>query len=188
MNKSRIALVAAAALMLSSNAFAQFYVGAGAGFSRLNDDCAGATTCDKNDTGLKLFGGYKLVPNWALEVNYFDFGKARATVDTDAGVASVDLKGTAFGAGVMLFAAAPANWTGLARFGVARVKADVTATLGADSASEGQTSTQGYLGFGLGYAFSKNLSIDGAIDYTRAKWGGSGADLSLVSIGLTYGF
>ena len=163
-------------------------MGAGAGFSRLSDDCAGTTTCDRSDTGLKLFGGYKLVPNWALEVNYFDFGKARATLDTESGMASSDLKATAFGAGVMLFAAAPANWTGLARFGVARVKADGSATLGAVSLSDSQTSTQGYLGLGLGYAFSKNLSIDGAIDYTRAKLGGSGVDLSLVSIGLTYGF
>ena len=182
-------LVAAAALMLSSQAFAQAYLGGAAGQSHLNDDCSGTSTCSLNDVGMKLFAGYRLNPTWAAELNYFNFGKAEATVSDSGGTASAAIKGAALGIGLVGSAPASANWSGLFRFGVAQVRAEVSGSVGGQSVpSDSDTSTQAYVGLGVSYAIAKNLTIDGAGDWSRARWRDSAADLRLISIGLTYGF
>jgi OOP family OmpA-OmpF porin len=194
------ATAAAAALMLSSHAFAQAYLGVAAGQSHLNDDCTGTTTCALNSTGMKLFAGYRLNPTWAAEVNYFDFGKAKATLDmppvagSAAGSASGDtvsvaIKAKAIGVGLVGSTPASANWLGLVRFGVVRVKADVSGSVGSQSVpSDSDTSAQAYIGLGIGYTIAKNLTLDGTGDFSRARWRDSSADVRLISIGLTYGF
>lgn len=187
--------LAAAALMLSSAAFAQGYVGIAGGASKVDVDCAGTTTCDTTSTGWKLFGGYKFTPNWAAEVGYFDFGKAKfAGSNVTTGNITAEVKGTGFGAGVALSGEFAPSWTGVARLGVASVKAKVSGTVTggtltpAGSISDSETSTNAYFGLGVGYLIAKNMSIDGAMDFSRGKWQGEKADVRLVSIGLTYSF
>jgi len=187
--------IAAMALMLSSAAFAQGYVGVAGGPSKIDVDCAGTTTCDTTSTGWKLFGGYKFTPNWAAEVGYFDFGKAKFTgSDVTTGNVTADVKGSGLGVGVALSGEFAPSWTGVARLGVASVKAKVSATatggtlVPAGTSSDSETSTNAYFGVGIGYLISKNMSIDGAIDFSRGKWQGEKADVRLVSIGLTVGF
>lgn len=187
MNKRAIA-IAAAALMLSSAAFAQGYAGAAGGAAKLDFDCSGTTTCDTTSAGWKLFGGYKFSPNWGVEVNYFDFGKATATLGTGTGILSGDVKGTALGAGVAFFAPFAPQWYGVARLGVASTKAKITGSFGGFSGSDSETSTNAYYGLGLGYAMSKNLSIEGAIDFSRFKYAGESVDARLASIGLSFSF
>lgn len=172
--------IAAAVLMLSSGAFAQGYVGAGAGWGKVDVDCAGTTTCDTTSTGWKLFGGYKFDPHWGIEVNYFDFGKAKATVGAAAG----EIKATGLGVGGALFGQFSPSWTGVARLGIASTKAKVSGPLASDS----ETGTNAYVGLGVSYLLSRNLSIDGAIDFSRVKYLGEKADVRLVSVGLTYAF
>jgi OOP family OmpA-OmpF porin len=172
--------MAAAALMLSSGALAQGYVGVGGGPGKVDVDCAGTTTCDTTSTGWKLFGGLKFDPHWGIEVNYFDFGKAKATV----GTASGEVRATGLGVGGALFGQFAPAWTGTARLGIASTKAKLSGPLGSDS----ETSTNAYVGLGLSYLISRNLSIDGAVDFSRVKYAGEKADVRLVSIGLTSSF
>jgi len=180
--------IAAVALMLSSGAFAQGYIGAAGGSAKISADCAGTSTCDTTSTGWKAFGGYKFGPNWGAEVNYFDFGKATATLVGTGGTLSAELKGTGLGAGVAFFGQFSPSWTGVARLGIASTKAKISGSLSGVSATDSETSTNAYLGLGLGYLMSKNLSIDGAVDFSRIKYTGEKADVRLVSIGLTYSF
>ena len=66
-----------------------FYVGAAAGQSSYREICrdfdsivgaSGAFDCQTREaTGGKLFAGWRLHRNLALELSYFDFGKARTT-------------------------------------------------------------------------------------------------------------
>ncbi len=188
MNKSLLRLAAVAALLASQGVFAQGYLGMAAGRAKINDDCAGTTTCDLSDVGMKVFGGYRLNPVWAAELNYFRFGKAEATLDTGAGIVSVTIKGTAVGVGFVGSGAVTPNLTGLMRFGVARVKADVSGSFGNLSASESDNSTQAYIGVGVSYLLTKNWSLDGAVDFTRARWQGEETDVNLISLGLSYSF
>ncbi len=106
MGKMRLALGAVlllALLGLSTNpALAQgmglgegggFYVGAGGGFTSVDvcDDlnALGATSCDDDDVGFKIFGGLKFNQYFAAEAGYVNLGEVSATllgvgVDVDA--------------------------------------------------------------------------------------------------------
>lgn len=181
--------LAAAALMLSSAAFAQGYVGIAGGPTKGNFDCAGTITCDTTSTGYKLFGGFKFSPNWGAEVGYFDFGKGKATIaDETAGVIPLEIKGTGFGAGVAFFGQFAPDWSGVARLGIASTKAKGSAVIGTASGSVSESSTNPYYGFGVSYALSKAVTVDGAVDFSRVKFGGESANVRLMSIGLTFGF
>jgi OOP family OmpA-OmpF porin len=181
-------LATIAALTLSSAALAQGYVGLGAGPTRLNVDCSDTITCDKTGTGFKLYGGFKFTPNVALEGNYFDFGKAKATVDTGVGVASVNLKTKGYGVGGAFFGEFAPNFTGVARVGVASVKATADAALGSLSGSDSESTTQLYIGLGAGYTVMKGLSIDAGIDFSKSKYAGESGNVHLLSIGASYSF
>ena len=56
-----------------------FYAGAGIGFSEL-DAGGGGISFDDDDTGWKLFGGYDVSPNIAVEVFWVDLGDFSDTV------------------------------------------------------------------------------------------------------------
>lgn len=185
----RILGIAASALLASSAVMAQPYVGAGVGPTRIDVDCSGTTTCDKTDSGFKVFGGFRTGSGFAPELVYFDWGKATATlVDTELGTASGEVKATGWGLGVAYFIPFTTQWQGVLRLGVASNKAKGTGTLGGVSGSVSETSTNPYYGLGVGYRINNNLSIDGAMDFSRIKLLGEKADTRLISIGVTYLF
>src|SRR5262245_5537797 len=93
-NKVAAIALVVGSLGASGSALAQstgWYVGGGIGKSSADIDTAGinasiiraggagvtgvATGTDDNDTGFKLFAGYQLNPNFAVEVGYADLGK-----------------------------------------------------------------------------------------------------------------
>lgn len=57
-----------------------FYLGGAIGQMSLDDDgvCALMTSCETEDTGFKLFGGYRFNRNFALEAGYANLGETRA--------------------------------------------------------------------------------------------------------------
>lgn len=80
-------LLAASALAFSPISQAQmsgqWYVGGGFGQSKAKDLCnqvSPGVSCDDTDTAMRLFGGYKINQNFAVEVGYADLGKATASV------------------------------------------------------------------------------------------------------------
>jgi len=183
MKKSILAL-AAVASMFASSAFAQVYIGGAAGQGHTNLDCTGASSCSNSGTGYKVFGGYRFANNFAGEVSYFDFGKASAS----GGGASLNLRSTAFGLGGAFLVDFTPQWNGAVRLGLASVKMKGDATLLGASGSTSETSTQAYVGFGVGYAVTKSLSITGTIDLSRAKIVGETGNVRLLSVGLTQSF
>ncbi len=198
-------------LTLSAGASAQSAYGVvSLGSSRLNVDCTGTTTCDKTGTAYKLLGGYKFSPNFAAEVGFFGFGKAKAS---DA-IGTVELSNTAVGAGVAFHQDLSPNWNFVARVGVASVKTKILATVsgvgvarveqaagraailgvapGIGSVSDSDRNIAPYAGLGIGYKLSRAVSLDGSVDFSRSKYNKNGVNesgnLSAVSIGLTFGF
>jgi OmpA-OmpF porin, OOP family len=190
MKRNALTLVAAAAgLMLSTAAFAQAYVGIGAGPSKLSVSCADTDTCDTTGTGFKVFGGYKFTPNIAAEANYFDFGKAKATItDSELGLVSAKYKPTAIGLGVAFFGDVAPNWPGVVRLGVASVKAKASGSGAGISTSDSKTTTQAYFGLGIGYSILKNLSVDLAADFSRSKIYDETSNVRMITVGVTYSF
>lgn len=172
----------------------QVYSGAAIGSARTNVDCAGTTSCDKTDSGWKLFGGYQFNPNWAAEVTYFDFGKAKVTgIDETLGTITGEIENTGFGAGMALRQNLAADWNFVARFGLASIKTKVSgAVTGIGSGSDSDRNGQPYAGLGVGYKLSKSMSVDAARDFSKGKYNKNGVEtkgnVSMNSIGVTAGF
>ncbi len=184
MKRTAKQLAVIAALALSSSVFAQGYLGAAVGITKLSDSCTGTTTCDDTDTGMKIFGGFKLMPNWGAELGYFDFGKTTATL----GALSGELKATGIGAGVAFSGPLAPGWQGVARLGVARIKTKVSGTLGGITASDSENHTKAYYGLGVGYQLWPNLSLDAAADFSKWKFDTDSGNARLLSLGVTYSF
>jgi len=183
-------LIALAVLAVSTAASAQNLYGVvSAGVSKLSFDCGGASTCDKSDTAFKLLGGYKFAPNWAGELGYFDFGKAKLS----GGGANLDIKVNGFGGGVAFHQDIAPAWNFVARLGIAQMKTKLSGSApGVGSASDSDSNVEPYFGLGVGYKLSKTASIDGAWDYGKGKYNKNGINESgsanALSVGLTFGF
>ena len=89
-----LACVAVMLFAVAGTAAAQGYIGLGAGLTTMDlcDDlfAVGATSCDDEDTGLKLFGGYKFNPNFAVEGAWIDLGEVSASAGGGTVTAEVD--------------------------------------------------------------------------------------------------
>ena len=175
------ALVGLLALCAMAASHAEPYVVASLGSSKLDVDCAGTTACDTRSTGLKLLGGYKFTPNFAIEGGYLDFGNAKATVDGDA----FTLKTTGFGAGAAFHQDLSPDWNLSARLGVASIKAE---TSGAEGSIE-KSSTQLDGGLGIGYRITPKVSLDASYDFSKSEFfGGSKANVTMFGVGVTAAF
>jgi hypothetical protein len=173
----RKALIALSALTLAAAAHANQYGLVSVGSAKVDFNCAGATTCDKSGVGFKLLGGYKFTPNLALEGGYMDYGKLEATVGGVGG----NIKANGFGIGGAFHQDLTNEWNVVLRAGLASMKAKA-------SGGESKSSTQPYLGAGIGYRITPAMSIDGAVDISRAKLADQKGDLRMFSVGLTVGF
>jgi OOP family OmpA-OmpF porin len=189
MKKFVVALATVTATLLSSGAHAQAYVGGAVGQSDINLDCSGVPNCETSDTGYKFFGGYKFTPNIAGEVTYFDWGKAGGSATSPFGTAEATVRGTGVGVGAAFFADFTPQWSGVARLGLASNKAKGEARMnGAVLFSESQTKSTAYAGLGVSYAITKQLKIDGALDFSNLELEGEKGNVRLFSIGLTFAF
>ncbi|HEX6528540.1 MAG TPA: outer membrane beta-barrel protein, partial [Burkholderiales bacterium] len=76
------AACAAFALLCAPSAWSQdagFYLGGAIGQAEVRDVCDGASTCDDKDGTWKLFVGYQINRNFAVEFGYADLGEASAS-------------------------------------------------------------------------------------------------------------
>lgn len=181
---NKIAL-AAGLLALATSASAQLankaYIGGAFGMSNVAVDCGFPYSCDNDDTGYKLYAGYKVHPQIAIEGGYIDFGKSTINVGS-AGVGSIAVDGFLLNAaGRLPFTR---ELTGVGRLGLAFV--DTKASGPAGSRTDG--STNAYFGLGLEYSFNKNLRGTASADFTTAEVAGDDGNVRLLSIGLQYDF
>ena len=84
--RKRLGLSVFAALALTAAMAAQadvqpgFYMGAGFGSTKIDDDGFDDIDFDDSDVGFKLFGGYSFNQNFAIEATYFDLGEASGSL------------------------------------------------------------------------------------------------------------
>ena len=181
----KIILGAAIAMAATAGAHAEgIYVGVAAGGSHASYDCDAGFDCDKSDTGFKLFGGYKLTENVAVEAHYADFGKFEGSAPGLSG--NVKLSG--FGLGVALLGDLATDWNGVVRAGVARNKVKSEGSGFGVSVSDSESKTKGYIGAGIGYKLTKEVSLTAAIDYTEGELQGDKIKGTLYTIGVNYAF
>lgn len=175
------ALFAAALAAACGVASAQGYAGALVGLSKISTDCPFGTSCDDSDTGYKLYGGYEVAPNIAVEVGYTSFGKATLT----AGAGKASVKGTALSlVGAFRMAFTP-ELTGVARLGLASVMGKYSDNLGG---SESDSKIKLYTGLGLEYAVTKEFKIVGAFDLSNVEIDGDSGTAYLFGAGAQMAF
>lgn len=162
-------------------ALAGGYIGIGVGEATIdvcNDlEAYGATRCDDNDTGYKLFGGYEFHQYLAVEGTYADYGEVKASapgfvVGAEATSLAVSVKGEY----------QVTDSLGLfAKLGVARWDAEVSVAGLGDTDDDGSGSTWG---IGAQYPLTDKVGV-------RAEWERTAFDsddVDLWSVSIVYRF
>lgn len=161
-------------LGLAGTAHAEgLYIGGSAGGSHYKGDSIGGVATDRSSTGLKLFGGYQLTPNLALEGGYVDLGK----FNSPAG--QLKAQGLYLDAVGTLPISGP--WAAIGRIGVVNAKVD-NSLVGSDRG------TTAKVGAGLQYTIDRNLSVQGEWERYRLDAAGTRGNTDLYSIGVKYAF
>jgi len=190
MNKIVLAtLLASVSSLALAQGPVQGYVGVGVGLSEVNLDCGGTSSCDKSDTGYKIYGGIEVAKPFAIEASFIDFGKASARGYSRGYPVTVAYKASA----LVLNGAARAQFlpalSGVARLGLAFVSTEVDGSIyGTSYYNQSDTKAKPYLGLGLEYAFNKNIKGVLSADFTQGEVDGDSGSVQLIGVGLQYNF
>ena len=174
-----LAWVAVMLLAVAGTAAAQGYIGAGAGLTTVDicDDLGGpGISCDDEDTGLKIFGGFKFNPNFAVEASWVDLGEVSAS--SPLGSASVEVDG--FGVAAVGMIPINPQFSVLLKVGAYMWDAS-GGGLASGSSDDG---TDVMFGAGVGWSFTNNFGV-------RAEWERfdiDGDDIDFLSVGAQYNF
>jgi len=166
-----------------------FYIGGSLGNPDFKDACGDFANCDDNDTGYKLFAGYKFSKNFALEGFYTDLGEVSVT-ETESGN-TIRLTAKADGIGLAAVGILPINdsFSIFAKAGFYHWDIDGKGT-GNNETNEEMESDGTDFTFGLGasYAFNESIAV-------RAEWErydgidyDSKVDVNLLSAGIVFSF
>lgn len=185
-----------------------WYLGGNIGQSRANIDddritsqlqAAGLATSsitdDHTDTAFKLFGGYQLNKNFALEAGYFNLGKfgyTATTIPPGTQTGSIKLQGLNIDAVGML--PLDKKFSVFARLGLqyAQAKDEFSSTgaVGAPPSSNINFKRGNYkAGLGVQYDFNRSLGMRVEAERYRIDDGvGNLGDINLYSVGVVYRF
>ena len=206
----RLLALAGLGALLAAPAFAQdtshFYGGVGAGIARSANETARTTgvllpgvdtlssSSDRNDNAFKVFGGYQINRNIALETGLYSLGKSRFTTTTSpAGSFSSATKVRGLNFDVVGTLPFTERFAGLARVGAhhAWSKEDYSGT-GANAgiaASTKHNNTNFKVGVGLQYELSPAMWIRGEVERYRVKDAtGRRNNIDMTSVSLVFPF
>jgi OOP family OmpA-OmpF porin len=182
-----------------------WYVGASGGPSQASIDDArivqnmgangfpNATVSDNNrDTGYKIFGGYRINSNWAVEASYFDLGKFGYTAHstpTDSLSGQMQLRG--FGLDAVLIAPLTEKFSVFGKVGAqyseARDNFSSTGGVLVRDPNPSKSELNPKLGIGMQYAFTDAFAVRAELERYRVNDAvGSRGDIDHLSVGLVY--
>lgn len=181
-------IISAALLTLAvGGAAAQGYMGATAGVSQLNLDCAGTVACDNNGSGFKIYGGYNFNQNFGIEGGYLNFGKASGSAYVPT-LVNVEIKTSALFVAAAIRGDFTSSFGGAARLGLAAVKTTVAGSSSSFSREDSSSEAKAYFGLSLDYGFTKNLKGVLAADFTTSDIYSETAAVRMLTIGAQYSF
>jgi OOP family OmpA-OmpF porin len=197
--RNRVASAALAGVAFAFSfqpAFAQtssWYLGASIGQSDASVDCAGTTSCDTEDSSWRIFGGYQVNRNFAIELGYSTLGEASAGVPAFGPfpASRVTLEATAWDLSAVGILPIAERFSAFGRLGLYRADTDIDVNFpGVGSAGDSDSNTDLTFGVGLRYDFAQNVGV-------RAEWQrfsdvsaadfGEG-DVDVISVGLVVRF
>jgi OOP family OmpA-OmpF porin len=197
-----LALVPAASAQVSG-----WYAGAGVGSSRTDIDVGGwnaslaaagftgvTTTADETDTGWKLFVGYQVNRNFAVEAGYVDLGRAGVSSTVTgplAGTGGVRASATAWHVDAVGILPMNGSLALLGRVGIvaSETRFSLTGDLAGLAPSETERKTSYKLGLGLSYDLTKTVGVRGEWERFRVADGDGGThSVDLFSVSLRVRF
>jgi OOP family OmpA-OmpF porin len=194
MKKILFALVASAAALSGTSAYADDagtgYVGAGVLGSRYEFNAPNALSGDNhsgNKAGGKVFGGYNITPQLALEAGYADFGKKTYNYVSNGLPGGVHTDAHSY------YLAAKGTWPVnqqialIGKLGAARNTNEVT-TSGFSSVSGDKDKTALYASVGAEYAINKNVKVSLEYENYGKNDIDTGRKSGAVTAGVRYAF
>ena len=169
------------------------YVGFGFGQTTIDGFCSetndvifflGGTPggCDEKDSGFKIFGGYRVNPNFAIEGSYFDYGDATARATFPGGPLTLTGEATAFGVAAVGILPVSPQFSLFGKLGILMtdVKATAVGPAGVGTGSDDETGL--HFGIGAMFDFTRNLGL-------RLEWERNDeVEIDMLSIGLQVRF
>jgi OmpA-OmpF porin, OOP family len=197
------AMLAVPALGQSSS---HFYGGVGAGIARSANDTARTTgvllpgvdtlssSSDRNDNAFKVFGGYQINRNLALETGYYSLGKSRFTTQTSpAGSLSGSTKVRGLNFDVVGTLPITERFAGLARVGAHHAWSEERYSgtgAGASVSSNTKHNNTNYkVGLGAQYQLTPAMWVRGEMERYRVKdITGRRNNIDVASVSLVFPF
>lgn len=153
-----------------------------------------STTTDNTSTGYKLFGGYQLTPNFAVEGGYFDLGRFNyGSSTTPAGTFSGNTRVNGLNLDLVGTLPLSDRFSVLGRVGAAyaqnRGSFASTGFVPAYIGDSRRNETNVKVGLGLQYAISEALSVRAEIErYRISDPIRNRGNIDMASVGLVYRF
>lgn len=197
------ALLGAAAVVLSSASVAQprqdmgWYIGGSFGKSEADVDCAGTTSCDDSDTAWKIFAGYQINRNFAVEAGYGSLGEVKLStpafvfLGTPIPAADVKIETTAWEVvGIGSFPIAD-RFSLYGKVGLYGADTDIDVNFpGLGSAGDSDDNIDLTFGFGARFDVTRNFGIRAEWQrYSDVKASDFGkSDVDVMSVGIVFRF
>lgn len=149
---------------------------------------------DDRSTGYKIFGGYQLNRNFAVEGGYFDLGKFGYTATTQPpGTLNGNIKLRGLNLDLVGILPLTDKFSAFGRAGVAYAQArdsfSGTGAVHVTNPNPGKNDTNYKFGLGLQYAFTESLAMRAEAERYRVNDAvGNKGHIDLVSVGLIYRF
>lgn len=196
-------ILAASLLALAGSAHAaEGYVGAGLGLSSVsdftaqdfmaaaNDGSLTSATADDTDTAFRLFGGFQVNANLAIEAAYTDLGQYKASAVSDgsgfaywAGPVEYKAEATALSVAARLVAPLNDRFSVHGKIGLARWDFNDTFSNGGFMVESSDSGTDPMFGIGAAVKTDGPLSVQA--EYERFS-DVADADIDVISLGLLY--
>ena len=180
-------MAAPAVSMAQARGETGWYLGGNIGQSKVKDGCSGlggtGISCDDKDTAFKILGGYNINRNFAAELGYTDFGKAKAS-----GLGLTDeFKATAWELSAVGSYPVANQFSVFGRLGLYFADAKENTNFAGNFKHTNNDLTYG---FGVRYDFSRELGVRG--EWQRYSKVGGGdldkSDVDVISVGVVWNF
>lgn len=170
-----------------------WYAGAAIGSAHVKDnapDKGFSVTRDSTATGYKLYAGYQILPNVAIEGAYTDVGKEKFAwrySATESGAGTIKVKALSLSA--IAIAPLSGDFSAFAKLGVANLNTNYNESWSqtgyAENLSEKKSKAVVHYGAGITYALQKGLAIRAEFEaFGKGKVGDTAIKSRLLSLGL----
>jgi OmpA-OmpF porin, OOP family len=182
--------LALSAMLASTQALAQFFIGGSIGQGDIDDDVTEGlitsdTVFDGKDTAYKIFGGYMFSRHFGVEAAYVNFGEATYSGDfVGSPVTGGKVEIDGFNLSAIGSLPITEQFSIFGKVGLFLWDAEASDTTAGMPFSFKDDGSDISFGIGLGYNFTRNLGVQAEWEMFKTDT----ADVTLLSVGLLWRF